>query len=109
VLHRVTQETLNNVGKHAGASRVTVPLAAENGSVRLRINDDGVGFDPLAAGRLLSEGHSGLAGMRARVEMAGATSPSTPHRATAPPFQGACGARSPGPCGQPGDPPLPLG
>jgi signal transduction histidine kinase len=41
VLYRVTQETLNNVGKHAGASRVTVSLAAENGSVRLRINDDG--------------------------------------------------------------------
>jgi signal transduction histidine kinase len=71
VLYRVTQETLNNVGKHAGASRVTVSLAAENGSVRLRINDDGVGFDPIAASRLLSEGHFGLAGMRERVEMVG--------------------------------------
>ena len=71
VLYRVTQETLNNVGKHAGASRVTVSLAAENGSVRLRINDDGVGFDPVAASRLLSEGHFGLAGMRERVEMVG--------------------------------------
>jgi signal transduction histidine kinase len=71
VLYRVTQETLNNVGKHAGASRVTVSLAAENGSVRLRINDDGVGFDPIAASRLLGEGHFGLAGMRERVEMVG--------------------------------------
>jgi signal transduction histidine kinase len=71
VLYRVTQESLNNVGKHAGASRVTVSLAAENGSVRLRINDDGVGFDPAAAGRLLSQGHFGLAGMRERVEMVG--------------------------------------
>jgi signal transduction histidine kinase len=71
VLYRVTQESLNNVGKHAGASRVTVSLAAENGSVRLRINDDSVGFDPVAAGRLLSEGHFGLAGMRERVEMVG--------------------------------------
>jgi len=71
VLYRVTQETLNNVGKHAGASRVTVSLAAENGSVRLRINDDGVGFDPVVASRLLSEGHFGLAGMRERVEIVG--------------------------------------
>jgi signal transduction histidine kinase len=71
VLYRVTQESLNNVGKHAGAARVTVSLAAENGSVRLRINDDGVGFDPAAAGRLLSEGHFGLVGMRERVEMVG--------------------------------------
>ena len=46
-------------------------LAAENGSVRLRINDDEVGFDPVVAGRLLSEGHFGLAGMRERVEMVG--------------------------------------
>jgi signal transduction histidine kinase len=71
VLYRVTQETLNNVGKHAGASRVTVSLEAENGSVHLRINDDGVGFDPAAAAKLLSEGHFGLAGMRERVEMVG--------------------------------------
>ena len=71
VPYRVTQETLNNVGKHAGASRVTVSLAAENGSVRLRINDDGVGFDPITASRLLGEGHFGLAGMRERVEMVG--------------------------------------
>ncbi|HEX3213477.1 MAG TPA: ATP-binding protein [Actinomycetota bacterium] len=39
--------------------------------MRLRINDDGVGFDPLVASRLLSEGHFGLAGMRERVEMVG--------------------------------------
>ena len=71
VLYRVTQETLNNVGKHAGASRVTVSLEAENGSVRLRINDDGAGFDPAVAAKLLSEGHFGLAGMRERVEMVG--------------------------------------
>ena len=39
--------------------------------VRLRINDDGVGFDPVMASRLVSEGHFGLAGMRERVEMVG--------------------------------------
>jgi two-component system, NarL family, sensor histidine kinase DegS len=71
VLYRVTQESLNNVSKHAGAARVTVSLAADNGSVRLRIKDDGVGFDPTAAGRLLGQGHFGLAGMRERVEMVG--------------------------------------
>jgi two-component system sensor histidine kinase DegS len=71
VLYRVTQESLNNVGKHAAASRVSVLLVAENGTVRLRINDDGVGFDLFTASRLLSEGHFGLAGMRERVEMVG--------------------------------------
>jgi signal transduction histidine kinase len=71
VLFRVTQESLNNVGKHARASNVTVSLAADDGAVRLRIRDDGVGFDPLVARRLAGEGHFGLAGMRERVEMVG--------------------------------------
>jgi signal transduction histidine kinase len=71
VLYRVTQESLTNIGKHARASRVTVSLATENGGVRLRIHDDGVGFDPLAARELVSDGHFGLAGMRERVEMVG--------------------------------------
>jgi signal transduction histidine kinase len=71
VLYRVTQESLTNIGKHARASRVTVSLATENGGVRLRIHDDGVGFDPLAARELVGDGHFGLAGMRERVEMVG--------------------------------------
>ena len=33
VLYRVTQETLNDVGEHAGASRVTVSLAADHLSI----------------------------------------------------------------------------
>jgi signal transduction histidine kinase len=71
VLYRVTQESLTNIGKHARASRVTVSLATENDGVRLRIHDDGVGFDPVAARELVSDGHFGLAGMRERVEMVG--------------------------------------
>jgi signal transduction histidine kinase len=67
----VTQESLTNIGKHARASRVTVSLAAENGGVRLRIHDDGVGFDPVATRGLVGEGHFGLVGMRERVEMVG--------------------------------------
>jgi signal transduction histidine kinase len=71
VLYRVTQESLTNIGKHARASRVTVSLASDTGGVLLRIHDDGVGFDPLAARELVADGHFGLAGMRERVEMVG--------------------------------------
>jgi len=64
-LYRITQESLNNVVKHAQASRVTVSLrhlhapSAHQGSwrgVELCINDDGRGFD---LSRVLSD-HLGL-------------------------------------------------
>ncbi len=71
VLYRVTQESLANVGKHANAARVRISLGADNGLVRLRISDDGVGFDPSQEARLAAEGHFGLAGMRERVELVG--------------------------------------
>ena len=75
VLYRVMQEALANVAKHAQAARVWVWLEAENGLVRLRIRDDGVGFDPATATAsgldLVQRGHFGLAGMRERVEMVG--------------------------------------
>jgi signal transduction histidine kinase len=75
VLYRVTQEALANVAKHARAGRVGVWLQADNGLVRLRISDDGIGFDPASVAAsalgLGQQGHFGLAGMRERVEMVG--------------------------------------
>jgi signal transduction histidine kinase len=41
------------------------------GAVRLRVQDDGVGFDASDAGQLLREGHFGLAGMRERASLVG--------------------------------------
>jgi signal transduction histidine kinase len=69
-LYRIGVEALNNVLKHAQASRVAVTLAARGGRVRLEVRDDGAGFDPRkqnAAGGL------GLAGMRERAARLGAT------------------------------------
>ncbi|MCH8007922.1 MAG: GAF domain-containing sensor histidine kinase [Chloroflexi bacterium] len=45
VLFRIAQESLNNASKHAGASRIDVELAIEDGNVRLTVTDDGDGFD----------------------------------------------------------------
>jgi signal transduction histidine kinase len=44
-LYRIAQEALNNVLKHAQASRVEVLLVEEQGTVCLEIIDDGVGFN----------------------------------------------------------------
>ena len=45
VLFRVAQEALTNIERHAGAGRIDIGLAGEEGGVTLRIADDGAGFD----------------------------------------------------------------
>lgn len=45
-LFRIAQEALNNVAKHAKASRVIISLGAYERKVILRISDNGMGFDP---------------------------------------------------------------
>lgn len=66
-VYRLVQEALTNVAKYAGAKRVDVNLAVRDGRVRVRVRDDGRGFDVDAA---TGSGH-GLAGMRFRVQSAG--------------------------------------
>jgi signal transduction histidine kinase len=71
IIYRITQEALTNVAKHAQARHVWIRLAAEEQAVDLTIRDDGVGFDPEQATRLLQDGHYGLVGMQERAEMGG--------------------------------------
>ena len=68
--YRVAQEALNNVSKHAHASRVDVVLSKNDGQIVLVVEDDGVGFDATAAGS--RTGGLGLAGMRERAALVGA-------------------------------------
>jgi PAS domain S-box-containing protein len=69
VLYRIAQEALHNVVKHAAARQVTLSIERTRSGVRLRISDDGKGFDAAS----VPEGHLGLAGMRARAEKIGAS------------------------------------
>ncbi len=67
-LVRIVQEALTNVLKHAGASTVEVAFEAwPGGGWRLRVCDNGRGFDPEAAAR-----GRGLGNMRRRAERLGA-------------------------------------
>lgn len=61
-LFRVLQELLTNVARHARASRVRVSLGASAQGLRLRLADDGRGFDTKAVRRSF-----GLAGVHERV------------------------------------------
>ncbi|MEA3375691.1 MAG: ATP-binding protein [Chloroflexota bacterium] len=66
-LYRIAQESLNNVAKHAGATRTAVQLSyAED--VELEIVDDGIGFDVDA----LPPDSLGLGIMRERAKDIGA-------------------------------------
>ena len=68
VLYRIAQEALHNVVKHAGARQVRLEVGRIASGVRLRITDDGKGFDPAR----VPDGHLGLAGMRTRADKIGA-------------------------------------
>ncbi|HEY6073730.1 MAG TPA: histidine kinase, partial [Anaerolineales bacterium] len=67
-LYRLCQEGLNNIAKHAGASRVDIHLHYETRGVELRIQDDGRGFNP----EQTLPGHYGLSMMRERATAMGA-------------------------------------
>ncbi len=64
----IAREALSNSIRHAGATHRTVSLMKTDRSIRLRIADDGKGFDP---GRKRRRGH-GLANMAARARTIGA-------------------------------------
>lgn len=68
VLLRAAQESLANVRKHAGATRVLITLGMSADGVVIEISDDGTGFEPLAPATGF-----GLAAMRGRVEESGGT------------------------------------
>jgi signal transduction histidine kinase len=65
-LFRILQESLQNVTRHARASRVTVTVSVEQSrkALRLVVADDGVGLSP---DRLRTLGSHGLGSMRHRM------------------------------------------
>ena len=70
VLFRITQESLTNIEKHAAATQVQIRLIYHAGGLRLRIVDDGAGFD-VPAVRADPRRGIGLRNMRERVESIG--------------------------------------
>jgi two-component system sensor histidine kinase UhpB len=60
-VYRIAQESLTNVARHSGASRVTIALERGPDSIVLCVGDDGSGF-----GSSLPQEHGGLRSMRER-------------------------------------------
>ena len=60
----IAREALSNIARHSKATRGSVEVEARNGTVRMLVSDNGVGFDP---DRQRGPSHQGLTNMRARV------------------------------------------
>jgi len=61
---RVVQESLTNVARHADASKVVIKVDGQDGRLRLRIWDNGCGFDPF---QVREKTGFGILGMRERI------------------------------------------
>jgi len=71
-LYRIAQEALHNALKYAQPSRLAVTLSIRPDKVRLKVTDNGKGFDPAALPATGSaQGGFGLAGMRERAHLLG--------------------------------------
>ena len=69
-LLRIASEAISNAVKHSGARTIEVALESNGDTVRLRVSDDGSGFQ--AENGHSRTGHYGLIGMRERAAQIGA-------------------------------------
>lgn len=69
-LYRILQESLTNVARHSGATRVWVSIEDEDGVIVLRVEDNGRGFE---ADRIQSSRNLGVLGMQERALAWGGT------------------------------------
>jgi len=68
-LFRISQEALNNVIKYSQTDKARLTLRFDGERVFLQIEDEGIGFDPLAL--ITTQDHIGLATMQERVDAMG--------------------------------------
>jgi PAS domain S-box-containing protein len=70
---RIAQEAINNIRKHAKASKVSIDLCFNGNQTEMKVTDNGVGFDvPEAKTRISSKGNLGLMSMQERASLMGA-------------------------------------
>jgi signal transduction histidine kinase len=71
VLYRIVQEGLTNIIRHAEARLVTIELACQHQNFYMKIEDDGIGFDPGQIPLVDGQQHLGLISMSERTELIG--------------------------------------
>jgi len=63
--YRIAQESLNNIAKHAKATKITITLEKNASTVMLKIHDNGIGFD---VNRIADGAHFGVKIMQERAQ-----------------------------------------
>lgn len=63
-IYRIVQESLNNVLKHSGATKVLVKIKQTDNNILMRIEDNGKGFDSMSV-----KGGLGLVGLKERSQL----------------------------------------
>jgi two-component system, NarL family, sensor histidine kinase UhpB len=71
VIYRVAQESLRNIAKHSGATRVNLSLSSADKKFRLRVHDNGAGLSGMPG--INKPMSFGLSGMRERAALLGGT------------------------------------
>jgi len=69
--YKIAAEGLRNAFRHSQARQVEVEIRYDGQQFRLRVRDDGKGFDPAILAAQGREGHYGLPGMRERATLIG--------------------------------------
>jgi signal transduction histidine kinase len=73
VLYRIAQEALNNIVRHASATKAALQITFDDGEIELQVSDDGAGFQlPNSPTDFAPSGHFGLLGIHERAELIGA-------------------------------------
>src|SRR6476646_6198945 len=70
-IYRIAAEALRNAFRHAQAQQIEVEIRYDDQQFRLRVRDDGRGFDPAVSASQGREGHYGLPGMSERAKIVG--------------------------------------
>jgi signal transduction histidine kinase len=70
-VYRIADEGVRNACRHAAARQITLEVGFDARQFRLRVRDDGHGFDEQVIRSRPPAGHFGLQGMRERAELVG--------------------------------------
>ncbi|HLA45320.1 MAG TPA: sensor histidine kinase, partial [Aggregatilineales bacterium] len=68
-IYRIVQEALTNIARHAQAKTASILIEQRDDNIRIIIEDDGIGFDPIPA--VSKEDSLGLRGIQERARLFG--------------------------------------